>query len=632
MTVRKLTFRILAATFLSIYASILAYSLLLPTILVQNWESMVEFWIKMFVVVNVIGPLATVLVYVIYKPVAKVLHLREQNREPSAAEIDKAERAFKSIEGFLFFIGASAYLAGALLNIGLDFVRKLPIDTTYWTYRIVLAISFGIINGIVTARMVNLAWIEAKHRMNITIIDDKRKPASTIVKLGLPVVLLLLVVIIFASAAIMYYSYCCIKTPELLSHSVITAHFLKTFGLLALISIGILITLLVENQAHIHHLQQQITSLSQGSMDLTKRVYIISFDDIGFMTAGFNRILSQLQESFKLLKTSEATVLETGEQTQNLIINSKSEAEHISGMISDVEDSEKTEERVIQDLVTSFETLTVNMHKTLDKSREQNAFIERLSNTLKAMIQSFSDMSSRAVSAATSFRELTTTIAEGEKGVGELVAANRSMIEANSKIREMTSRIMNISAQSNLLAMNAAIEAAHAGEAGKGFAVVADEVRKLSASSAVTARDIDEYVKQILQKNQIVEALNEKTARVFSGLLAELDSALQGMDHIAQAAQEETQDAEKSLQELDRLLIMTEEMKQDTNTIENTYQKVTDKLFNLSSILARMSEINGSMIKGMNTIINLFVELGASYNTTFTAIESLDKAMAPYTV
>ncbi|MCA1951348.1 MAG: methyl-accepting chemotaxis protein [Treponema sp.] len=632
MTVRKLTFRILAATFLSIYASIFAYSLLLPTILVQNWESMIEFWIKMFVVVNVIGPLATALVYVIYKPVAKVLHLREQNREPSAAEIDKAERAFKSIEGFLFFIGASAYLAGALLNIGLDFVRKLPIDTTYWTYRIVLAISFGIINGIVTARMVNLAWIEAKHRMNITIIDDKRKPTSTIVKLGLPVVLLLLVVIIFASAAILYYSYCCIKTPELLSHSVITTHFLKTFGLLALISIGILITLLVENQAHIHHLQQQITSLSQGSMDLTKRVNIISFDDIGFMTAGFNRILSQLQESFKLFKTSEATVLETGEQTQNLIINSKSEAEHISGMIAALEDNQKTEETVIHELVSSFETLTVNIHKTMDKSREQNAFIEQLSNTLKTMIQSFSDMSSRAVSAATSFRELTTTIAEGEKGVGELVAANRSMIEANSKIREMTSRIMNISAQSNLLAMNAAIEAAHAGEAGKGFAVVADEVRKLSASSAVTARDIDEYVKQILQKNQIVETLNEKTAKVFSGLLAELDTALQGMDHIALAAQEETQDTERSLQELDRLLVMTEEMKQDTNAIENTYQKVSDKLSNLSSILARMSEININMIKGMNTIMNLFTELGASYNSTFTAIESLDKAMAPYTV
>jgi methyl-accepting chemotaxis protein len=91
--------------------------------------------------------------------------------------------------------------------------------------------------------------------------------------------------------------------------------------------------------------------------------------------------------------------------------------------------------------------------RTIDKSKEQNNFIVQLSTSLQAMIRSFADMSNQAISAASSFRELTSTIAEGEKGVCELVAANRSMIQANAKIREMTSQIMNISAQSNLLAM-----------------------------------------------------------------------------------------------------------------------------------------------------------------------------------
>ena len=632
MNVRSLTFRVLTATMLSIYASITAYSILIPILLVQSRESMVEFWIKMFLVVNIVGPLATVLVYVIYKPVSRVLLLKEQKETPTEPEIQRAQRAFKSIEGFLFFIGASAYLSGALLNIGLDILRGNHIDGVYWTHRIILAISFGIINGIVTARMVNLAWIEAKHQMNSITLDKTKKIASTMLKIGLPLFLLLLVVIIFASSAVLYYSYRCTLEPTLLNSAAIVPHFVTVFGLLALLSSGILLAIMVENQAHITHLQHQIDSLSQGTMDLTKRVYIISFDDIGYMTASFNRILSQLQKSFRTLKDSESTVLQTGEHTQVLIANSKSEAEHIKNLINTVESSEKTEEAVIKDAVASFQTLTAAVQRTIDKFKEQNHVIVQLSEGLRSMIRSFSDMSSQAISAASSFRELSTTITEGEKGVEELVSANRSMIQANAKIREMTSQIMNISAQSNLLAMNAAIEAAHAGIAGKGFAVVADEVRKLASSSAITARDIDEYVKQILQKNQMIDSLNEKTAQIFSGLLSELQRALQGMEHIADAAQRESKDAENNLHEIEGLVKLTEEMKRDTEDIEYTYIDVNDRLNKLTDIVVQMSDINSKMISGMNQIMDLVGELGSSFSNTFSAIETLDRAIEPYKV
>lgn len=87
MNVRSLTFRVLTATMVSIYASITAYSILIPILLVQSRESMVEFWIQMFLVVNIVGPLATVLVYVIYKPVSRVLILKEQKKTPTEPEI-----------------------------------------------------------------------------------------------------------------------------------------------------------------------------------------------------------------------------------------------------------------------------------------------------------------------------------------------------------------------------------------------------------------------------------------------------------------------------------------------------------------------------------------------------------------
>ncbi len=626
-----MTVRVLAATFLSIYTSIFIYSLILPVLLVLGRESRIEFWVKMVIVVNIVGPLATLFVYIIYRPIAQVLGLREQNREPSERELQRAQQAFRSIEGFLFFIGASAYLAGGLLNLGIDILRGNSVDVTYWIYRMLLAISFGIINGIVTARMVNLAWIEAKHSMKITTFSGK-KATPTYIKLGIPLLLLMLVVVVFSASSVLYYAHLCKDNPSMLNSGTIIPHFILTFGLLTLMSTGILLALMVENQAHISHLQEQITSLSQGTMDLTKRVYIISFDDVGSMTAGFNRILSQLQNSFSILKGSEETVLKSGEHTRDLIVNSRSEAEQITGLIQMGEQSKREETAVIGEVVSTFESLTASMHKTIDKSKEQNTFIVQVSEALQTMVRSFRDISGQAISAAKKFQELTATIREGEKGVGELIAANTSMIQANSKIREMTSLIMNISAQSNLLAMNAAIEAAHAGEAGKGFAVVADEVRKLSASSALTAKDIDEYVKQILQKNQVVETLNTRTSGVFSGLLLELQGSLEGMDRIAKAAQEESADAEKNLAEIAQLVRLTEEMQQDTEDIEHKYKMVSQSLTNLSDIVVRMTEVNNNMVAGMNRIMDLFAELGESFGTTFAAIETLDKTVAPYTV
>ncbi|MFQ3547775.1 MAG: hypothetical protein SNJ56_05505, partial [Termitinemataceae bacterium] len=334
MTARKISLRVLLATVLSIYVSICAYSVLIPLILVYTWKEMLEFWTKMFLVVNLIGPLATVFVYVVYKPVATVLRLQERNEQPSPEAVHRAQGAFKSIEGFLFFIGATAYLAGAIFNFGLDILRGNPIDRIHAIYRLILAISFGVINGIVTARMVNLAWIDAKNNMCITELEKDKKIITTNIKLGLPILLLLTVVIIYAASAVLYYSHRCNLNPILLTPSIIIPHFLKTFGILLLISIGLLISLLIENQAHINHLKNQIALVSQGSMDLTKRVNIVSFDDIGNMTAGFNRILDSLQSSFSTLKQSETSVLETGEQTKHIISSSKNEAEQISALIA----------------------------------------------------------------------------------------------------------------------------------------------------------------------------------------------------------------------------------------------------------------------------------------------------------
>jgi len=182
------------------------------------------------------------------------------------------------------------------------------------------------------------------------------------------------------------------------------------------------------------------------------------------------------------------------------------------------------------------------------------------------------------------------------------------------------------------LAMNAAIEAAHAGSAGKGFAVVADEVRKLSSNTAIAARDIDQYVRHILETNEIVENLNERIATVFKAIVIELGEATQGMDGIAASAMDEAAAAEHSLKEIEQLIALTEQMKRNAGAIEDMRTLLTKGLEKLSGIVGQMTEVNENMIGGMGVITELFGQLGASFDGTFSAIEALNGTVTRYTV
>ena len=630
MHVRRMTVRVLGATFLSIYLTIAAYSILLPSVFALDVAGRTEFWRKMLVVVNAIGPLATVLVYLFYRPVARILAAIERGETPGREDNAKAQRSFKSVEGFLFLVGASAYLLGSLLNMAMDMARGLTLDVTFWTYRLVLAVSFGIINGIVTARMVNLAWIEAKYRMGITAFSGDRRRKSTLAKLGAPLALLTLVVSVFGAASAMYYVHLGQTRPELLAYAAAVPHFLRTYGILAAISLGIVAALMVENQAHIKHLQEQITEFADGNMDLSKRIFIVSYDDMGFMTAGVNSILTQLQASFSAIKRSEGDVADSGRHTGALVERSKAEATRVNDLITTLEESKQAETEVIQGVARDFGSLVASIGQAIGKSREQGEFIARASMSVKGMTESFKGMSEEALGAARRFQSLSRDLAEGERGVRELIGANRSMIEANAKIREMAAMIMDVSERSSLLAMNAAIEAAHAGAAGKGFAVVAGEVRGLASNTAKAARDIDDYVRSILEKNREVEAMNERIASMFKALMEELRGSERDMDAIASAASRDAASASSSLEEIGQLLSLTERMRQDAGAVDAMRSVLDQGLARLSGIVGQMSEANRSMVDGMGVISALFEELGGAFERTLSAISSMEETVSTY--
>jgi ABC-type sugar transport system substrate-binding protein len=223
-------------------------------------------------------------------------------------------------------------------------------------------------------------------------------------------------------------------------------------------------------------------------------------------------------------------------------------------------------------------------------------------------------------------------VAVGEKNMALTVQSIQDISVTVDMIKDLIQVINGIASQTNLLAMNAAIEAAHAGEFGKGFGVVADEIRKLAETTAQNTKNIGQNLSAIIKSIQQAVELTQKTDTSIKTMTGGIQEVSQSMREIIDSMKEMSAGTVEMTQSLSQLVMITNDVKHSTQQIEKEAEKIDtsmDSVMVLSSSTNQVTkEITDSM-ENINIGINNSNTLGAQ---NFEFIEIMKRSIERFTI
>ncbi|MDR2633445.1 MAG: methyl-accepting chemotaxis protein [Treponema sp.] len=262
--------------------------------------------------------------------------------------------------------------------------------------------------------------------------------------------------------------------------------------------------------------------------DLTRHVEVSSKDELGDLARYINFTIGKIQGLVTAIKQDAETLSQTGSelsvnmtQTAVSIDQITENIQSISAQTGKQAESVKTTDMAMAQVVENIQTLNRQIEKQSDCVSQSSAAVEQ-------MLANIQSVSKTLIASEERITELSTASARGRSGLQGVSADIQEIERESAGLLEINSVMENIASQTNLLSMNAAIEAAHAGEAGKGFAVVAEEIRKLAESSSEQSKTISGVLKKI---KDAIDKITQSTQEVLQNFEAISEGVHQVSDH-----------------------------------------------------------------------------------------------------
>jgi methyl-accepting chemotaxis protein len=356
------------------------------------------------------------------------------------------------------------------------------------------------------------------------------------------------------------------------------------FGLaLSCLVAGMAIYSLTKSFRPLSELEAAFSALAEG--DLSRRVATKHRDEIGRLAASYDKVADALSHLVASLKNVNQR---TAEFSQTLATDS----EESSASVEEIETTmSQMGERatLLSSSVEKSSSAVIEIHNGVSELNaliaRQSAAISQSSASVTQILANINNIERGAERELGLSKEAAQLAQKGDDAMRETTSSLDEVSKAADSILSLTEVIDSVASQTNLLAMNAAIEAAHAGEAGKGFSVVADEIRKLAESTAANAAEISQTLRSVTEAIERTIGHSRSASELFAGILGGSRAVENGMDESLAGLHEVSTGSQQIIEALS-------ELRDTSQAVESSGRSIEDKLQAISSTSAEASRVS----------------------------------------
>lgn len=375
-----------------------------------------------------------------------------------------------------------------------------------------------------------------------------------------------------------------------------------------------------------------LKNISEGDGDLSQRIEIQSKDEIGDLAKYFNLTVEKIGQTILLVKNQTTQLKLSGELLATNTNQTATAINQITANISSIQNQTVNQSASVTETSATIEQVSKGIERLNELITDQSANITQSSSAIEEMMANIHSVTMSLVKNEANISRLTESSQSGKTQVEKIANAITDVAKDSQSLLEVSSLIQGIASQTNLLAMNAAIEAAHAGEFGKGFAVVADEVRKLAETSSTQTKTITAMLKKITASIQEITAYSDNVVSTFMLMEDEVKTVGTHEATILNAMKEQNEGGRQILEAISSLNTITQNVHQNSAEILEGSQQVLKEALNMNQITQQITNGMNEMASGSKEISVAVEQVNQLSVENTLSIENLAKEVQKFKV